>query len=486
MSKGWKKYVSATAAIAGVVALTVPSGTQAAGSPVSAGCGSLHEAATLVGHVQRARQALGFRCDAGYVQSLVGSRSVHDEAQQPFGLFLSAEENAEMALRQGMAQAMAAKLFAAYVTSLPGFAGDYIDNQDGGKAVFLFTSAPAARQRDVAARFPQPDRVEVRQVAHTRAALADLQARIVHDIPALEASGMSVNTVDTNVAANAVVVSVAEPTPDVRSRLASAYAGPDELVVQQGTAPVLTTTPGVCVIPPPTSPRCGVTDAPTFKGGQEIDNVNSVSQINPSITICTSGFTVGRFAFPAGTTPFVLTAGHCGTDQAQWSQQSTPMGTVQANAFRGGVDGMIISVPAATTSNQVFFDYFGGPLYHTVNAVQGQDTDTVGQWVCHAGIRTGQSCGTIQSKTLSLTISGITYNNLRTATTQTEEGDSGGSVYAISCVSPPNVGCSNNVTAAGTVMGKVTIADSSGTHTYMMYPHIYDQAVALSVSVLTS
>lgn len=469
--------------LAAAFGVGVPAGVTAAVPNTTVGCAGLQASSTMVGREQRERQALGLSCDAGIVGHLVAGHSLADEARQPFGLFLTAQELREVRIRQTMGHQMASPSFRQFVERLGGFAGDYIDNGAGGKAVFLFTDNISLRARQVAAHFAYADRVVVRQATYGYGQLASLQARLVREMSALRSQGIEITAMNLDVQRNHVVVYVATDLARAQASLASAYAPSDELVVVRAKPSQLDTAPGVCVIPPPTSIRCGVTDAPTFKGGQEIDNVSNISQVNATISICTSGFAVGRFAFPAGTTPFILTAGHCGTSQPQWSQQAAAMGSVQANTFSSGRDGMIISVPAASTSNQVFFFWGGGPTngaYHSVTAAEPQNGDTIGEWVCHAGIRTGESCGTLQTKTFVASFGGVTYQFLREATTNVDEGDSGGSVYAIDCVSPPSFGCSNNVTAAGILMGH------DGNTGWMFYTHIFDEESALGVSVLTS
>jgi hypothetical protein len=100
--------------------------------------------------------------------------------------------------------------------------------------------------------------------------------------------------------------------------------------------------------------------------------------------------------------------------------------------------------------------------------------------VCHAGITTGESCGTLQTKSHVSVFFGITFQFLREANTAVKEGDSGASVYAIDCVTPPSLGCSNNVKAAGLVTAK------DGSNGNLIYTHIFDAVNALGVSVLTS
>jgi hypothetical protein len=344
-------------AVLGASILNVVMPQPSAAAPPSAlqECGTLQPAGTLIGREQRERRMLGFRCDGGFVQSLSAGHSPVAEARQPFGLSLTPNELTELGLRQAMARAMAAGPMASYLDGLGGFAGDYLDNLAGGKAVFLFTSPVS--EGDVSGRFAFPGRVVVRQVRHTAAELANLESRIASDRLRLESMGVRVTSLDIDVPANQVVVAVSDNSPTVRATFGRLYGPADEVVVRSGRPDATMTAPGVCVIPPPTSIRCGVTDAPTYKGGQEIDNVDNFGGINPGIRICTSGFSVGRFSFPAGTSPFVLSAGHCafGSSQPSWMQQATPIGTVQSNSFINSTDAMILPVPAGSASNQVFF-----------------------------------------------------------------------------------------------------------------------------------
>ncbi|QHW32017.1 hypothetical protein GZH47_15160 [Paenibacillus rhizovicinus] len=162
---------------------------------------------------------------------------------------------------------------------------------------------------------------------------------------------------------------------------------------------------------------------------------------------CSVGFPV-----TAGSNKFIVTAGHCVSDNisAYYHQGSTNLGQMVIHVQGGSADvSMIGGGPSSVT-------YQGGNIYDPSNSslkytmTQNASEDVVGEVVCMSGSATDTNsvqCGTIVSTNYNTSIDGFNFSQLRKATYFSDGGDSGGTVYNGSKLKGINKG---HVTDGGT------------------------------------
>lgn len=148
----------------------------------------------------------------------------------------------------------------------------------------------------------------------------------------------------------------------------------------------------------------------------------------------------------AGTTFFVITAGHCTNIGATWSTSGgTVFGTRSATSFPGNDYGVI--------------RYTNTSVAHpgTVNLYNGSTQDvtrsanaTVGQSACRSGSTTGVHCGTVTAVNASVTYPQGTVTGLIRTNICAEPGDSGGSLYSGTTALGMTSGGSGNCSSGGT------------------------------------
>ncbi len=144
---------------------------------------------------------------------------------------------------------------------------------------------------------------------------------------------------------------------------------------------------------------------------------------------CTTGFNVQQM--DTGQTG-ITTAGHCGNSATYYWSSSTQSWSAQLLGERWDADQDAQWHSTALTEPPQFFD---GTGYRTVYGYIGR-TNQAGDWVCHYGLRTGWSCGYVQSVNYD---PGDTYCNsgpcdpvwvtVSSSSLECYFGDSGGPVF---------------------------------------------------------
>jgi streptogrisin C len=150
-------------------------------------------------------------------------------------------------------------------------------------------------------------------------------------------------------------------------------------------------------------------------------NVYGGQQIEFSGYVCSLGFNATK-----GGANVFITAGHCAEGYQTFRRSGVTLGTTQAYSFPGN-DYAYSSLTSSWTGMAAVDMYDG-----YARSVTGSSSAAVGSAVCKSGRTTGWTCGSIQSKNVTVnynngdgtysTVSGLTKSN-----TCTEGGDSGGS-----------------------------------------------------------
>jgi streptogrisin D len=147
----------------------------------------------------------------------------------------------------------------------------------------------------------------------------------------------------------------------------------------------------------------------------------------------------------AGTTFYVLTAGHCTNIGASWSTSGgTVFGTRFATSFPGNDYG-VIRYTNTSVAHPGTVNVNGGTQDITRSA-----NATVGQSACRSGSTTGVHCGSVTAVNASVTYPQGTVTGLIRTNICAEPGDSGGSLYSGTTALGMTSGGSGNCTSGGT------------------------------------
>jgi hypothetical protein len=143
----------------------------------------------------------------------------------------------------------------------------------------------------------------------------------------------------------------------------------------------------------------------------------------------------------------VITAGHCAVLPGYWLAQTSngyenELGTQEGLLYGAGEsDAGLIRVKE---SNWWVKEWgwrghivkWGPPtnpgeVQNPSVPIYGSQSSYAGEYLCHSGITTGSSCGTVQQVNVKVTYGGVSHNHLTKINGACgNEGDSGGPVYA--------------------------------------------------------
>lgn len=253
------------------------------------------------------------------------------------------------------------------------YGGLYMDHQAGGRTTMLFTGNLTQRRTELRAVFEYPDRLTVRLVENSLAALDALASRIAADLPSLQAE-LGITSVRTDVISNRVRVFAASPDPRSVALLRARY----------GAVPIDVTTATFH-----SQGATGYQDAPPERGGQELNNGS------PTGFGCSAGYVMTD-----GTHNFVTTAAHCGG--TTYYQEKHLVGSVTKSTFGStpvttSSDAELISLNTNEEGYNSSFNFQGldsngNPLYIRLDYTQGQGGDNVGDTVCLSARASGYNC----------------------------------------------------------------------------------------------
>lgn len=290
------------------------------------------------------------------------------------------------------------------------FGGVYLDHAAGGVMTVLVTSGASRHRAVLAARTAHPARLRVREVRYSLAALEAAQRRVHEASAALRRSGTEVVLSSIDVRRNRVTTVVGGPVEPARRALGTLVPA-GMLDVVGGTARLT----AVC-----SQGLLCRTESPPFDGGTDIESVDP-------LRFCTLGF-VGHQG--SSVQSYVLSAGHCGARNSVWAQQTTPIGVVSANSFRGTslADAMAIPIAAELGRGYVKRSH-NPPAFRAITGRERTSDDYIGKPTCAFGIRTALKCGTITTRTAIARFDSVTLKYQRIASRPCGPGDSGAPNY---------------------------------------------------------
>lgn len=399
---------------------------------------------TTEAEAMRFRQSFGFQADAAFVRATLLDRATY--SSEAFGVPLSKAEVAEMFRRARIQSAMDDAI--EHARTLPGFAGAYLDQQHGGRPVFMFTSASPLLQTELSALVPDGADAQVVGASRTEEELAALKSHIEADVESWSKKGVQVVRVAIRTSLNTVRIGVTGLTADVEASLKEAY-GADVVVFETTIAQ---------------SDVCDSTNnCRPMKGGISINHTGGVAGE------CTSGFVVERTDNAALA---ILTAGHCiqvhgGFDQA-WQHNSQGFGRALYETWEPGGTGdadvgliTIQSPDVALMTNKNQMRRTNGSV---ANVTSYQLNPLEGAQACRVGHKSGHDCGQITDSDVGHWSEVTGWSSMWV--TQTAEvnfdslgGDSGGPVFYY----PGGGTCCTPVRALGThVHSALDPADNMG------------------------
>lgn len=289
----------------------------------------------------RFREAFGLRSDSTFVQGTLRNPAFSSEA---YGVPLSTAEIAEL-FRRARIQVATEDDAIPFARTLPGFAGAYLDQHQGGRPVLLFTKPETIERDAIAKLLPDDADLQIGRARRTESELAELKARATAEREEWAAQGIDIVRVGIRPSLNTIRIGVLKLTSDKDEALKTAY-GADVVVYETEVAH---------------SDVCDAfDDCLPMKGGIAIRRSNS------TLTQCSAGFVVRR-TDTSGLA--ILTAGHCievhGGEGAAWKHNTvtfgvalkeTWVGLVPSPGHRGPSDVGLISIQTEdvpATKNQM-------------------------------------------------------------------------------------------------------------------------------------
>lgn len=347
------------------------------------------------------RSEMGLNYDRGYVNDLIDKKRL--PISNKYGVVLSPSEETDLNNRL-LFQEKNTPRIAQYIKENlkdENFGAWYIDQKNGGKyKIGLKKINNIASHKDNLNKLLDSEAVEFYEVKYTEKELEELHNRIFSSIDELKKnSNISIDLIVTNVITEKVEIYVSPFNDNVVTALNAIYGG-DMLDISESTGNH-------------DDSRTATHDP--LQGGIEIYSYDANST-------CSTAFNATQ-----GNAKYVVTAGHCGSVGNAFYQGSNSIG-LMAKKYQGDeTDAALIgtNVNLGYSSKVYTGSSYGG----TLTSWQDSSDDVVGESVCVSGYKTGVSCGTIQSRSASGTVGGISYSNLRSASYTSEGGDSGGTVY---------------------------------------------------------
>jgi Trypsin len=382
----------------------------------------------------RFRESFGLRADPDFVRAARLDKVNY--SSDAYGIPLSGLEVEELFRRARIQSAMGTSLD--YARKQPGFGGAYLDQQNGGRPVFLFLALDPAVEANLAALLPEGADLQLALAKRTEDELAALRDQVVSDELGTTIGASQVVRVASDKRMNKVLIGVMGLNTETEKRLRDRY-GTDVVIDEARIAD--------------SDARAGDSNnCRPIKGGLAIN----VSGGLPGQ--CTSGFVVKRT--DTGTLS-ILTAGHCiavhGGFDNPWYHNYDGFGRALYETWVSGGSGdadvgltTIFSSDVAlmTNKNHVRRNNTSNPASVTAIA-----SPTTGGQACAVGVGSspGHRCGQIiedDEANVSKVTGYPSMNVLHTARVDFDStnGDSGGPYFFY----PGGGTCCSPITALGT------------------------------------
>jgi hypothetical protein len=323
------------------------------------------------------------------------------------------------------------------------YAGTFIDNAHGGRAVVLVATPQLVRQvpvvRSLAAAHGLPAAaVEVRQVRHSLAELATINRGIGDGLARLNRDTAYPLSAWVDIANNRVVIGAVNGAPTTTAQESFVAANQ----ARYGDAVARGTYGGPAVAAACSWPSCD----PPMRGGLWI----SAGGYN-SAPYCTSGFPARSRSDSSHW--YVVTAGHCYFEHpgVTWAEKEIrdhtwhTIGTMWHAVWDSRGDAAIITMnnPAGWSPQGWVYVRSSTAGDHPTAEDPAYAISRIGGWadvplsgsppgyyVCHTGATFGTDCGTIGAVGVTLTYDGHTVQGLARVTGMAGcQGDSGGPVF---------------------------------------------------------
>jgi hypothetical protein len=222
------------------------------------------------------RESFGLRAGREFVED---SLTRGGYSRVPYGIPLSDDELADMRHRLDIQMSLGPATV--YASDQPGYAGVYLDQDRGGRPVFLFTRDDSDRDATIGRRLGDDIAYDVRLVEYSLDRLRDVKYEVMDDVARAWDAGVFVVSIGPDIERNRVAVGVEGLDQGDREYL-ERY-GPEVVPEAAVTAQ---------------SDACTVTDCLSAKAGLKI--------VAPNNGHCTEGPYVRR-----GSANRLITAGHC-------------------------------------------------------------------------------------------------------------------------------------------------------------------------------
>jgi YD repeat-containing protein len=365
---------------------------------------------------ERIQEATRFRTDFGLDASplqvlLLDSDPGAQSAKEEWGVPLTTAERARMR-EIDLVQTAVDEIEQYGRNEAPtSYAGVYTDYVQGGLVYVGFKTNASTHMATLQSRFDYPDKLRSFVVPPTRtlAELESLRALISDDINTLEGQGVGdIVTVSQSEERNRIEVGMPSPTPTAQATLTTRY-GPGVLVVQATAGE----------------------DASRFATHQHLDAGLAIyhDSISDGRHYCTNAFNVKRFR-GGKWKYYTMTAGHCGPDGSAWEQGDRGIGSMAIKDYAdgGNMDAAFIRIPKSRTSNRVRLNV---EKRRVVPTHEPWDNEHPGKPYCSSAAFTNRlTCGKLVSRGYTQHYSnGATTRNLRRASYECRNGDSGGPIF---------------------------------------------------------
>jgi hypothetical protein len=177
------------------------------------------------------RTAYGLRHDVAWVRQV----ATDPTAVMDFGVPMLPSETASLFARNELTGPVQAALGS--YGHADAFGGIYIDNEQGGVVVVLWTGDPSAHEAAIRRVLPACYPVQFRQVRWSERELRSWQDTISADVDWLTGIAATVTGVGADISDNVVDVEVSSANPDVADLIVAHYAAPEGMirVISDGT-----------------------------------------------------------------------------------------------------------------------------------------------------------------------------------------------------------------------------------------------------------
>jgi hypothetical protein len=203
-------------------------------------CGTSPSGATLAPSVEppvpreeiaeasRFRNDYGLRADEAWI---VAVRAHPLASSREFGVPLLPHEIAELEQRARNAEAVAPVVREYGREHADAFGGLYIDQQQSGGVVGLFTADLAAHEAAIRAQLHPAGRFATRQVRFTEVALEALNERVLADLDWFDAAGMSFRYMEIDIPDNSVSLGIWSEDPTAADRVRARFQAGDMMEI---------------------------------------------------------------------------------------------------------------------------------------------------------------------------------------------------------------------------------------------------------------